>query len=168
MAGALPLSIDEIDEHNTAHRDALEDDYTSLGRQLERRGVDIDVVKRKVADFSVALPTWGVGRGGTRFAKFPIPGEPTNIHEKLEDCAVVQQLSRATPRVSPHFPWDFVDDYDGLREEAAALGLGGMFRGSVQVGASQGEYLARRARSSQIYARRSYSTKRCVHRCRSG
>ena len=70
------------------------------------------------------MPSWGSGRGGTRFAKFPIPGEPTNIHEKLEDCAVVQQLSRVTPRVSPHFPWDKVSDYAALREEAAELGLG--------------------------------------------
>jgi len=73
---------------------------------------------------SIAVPTWGAGRGGTRFCKFPIPGEPTNIHEKLEDCAVVHQLSRITPRVSPHFPWDKVRDYKALREEAAAFGLG--------------------------------------------
>ena len=70
------------------------------------------------------MPSWGAGRGGTRFAKFPFPGEPTNIHEKLEDCAVINQLCRATPRVSPHFPWDKVSDYAALREEAAALGLG--------------------------------------------
>src|SRR6185312_5716734 len=96
----------------------------SLGRQLERRGIAIDAVKQQIAGFGVALPTWGSGTGGTRFAKFPIPGEPTNIHEKLEDCAVVQQIMRTTPRVSPHFPWDVTDDYDALREEAAALGLG--------------------------------------------
>ena len=70
------------------------------------------------------VPSWGAGRGGTRFAKFPIAGEPTNIHEKLEDCAVINQLSRVTPRVSPHFPWDKVSDYTALREEAADLGLG--------------------------------------------
>ena len=69
-------------------------------------------------------PRWGAGRGGTRFAKFPIAGEPTNIHEKLEDCAVIHQLCRVTPRVSPHFPWDKVGDYAALREEAADLGLG--------------------------------------------
>jgi L-rhamnose isomerase/sugar isomerase len=86
--------------------------------------VDIGAVKKKVADFSVAIPTWGAGTGGTRFAKFPIPGEPTNIHEKLEDCALVQQLCRMTPRVSPHFPWDRTDDYVGLRQEADSLGLG--------------------------------------------
>lgn len=70
------------------------------------------------------MPSWGTGRGGTRFAKFPIAGEPTNIHEKLADCAVINQLSRLTPRVSPHFPWDKVSDYGALREEAANLGLG--------------------------------------------
>lgn len=119
-----PLSRDEIIERNAAGADALHDDYNSLGRQLARRGIAIDAVKARIADFSVAIPSWGAGRGGTRFAKFPIPGEPTNIHEKLEDCAVVQQLSTVTPRVSLHFPWDQVSDYGALREEAADLGLG--------------------------------------------
>jgi L-rhamnose isomerase/sugar isomerase len=120
----LPLGADEIASHNAAHRAAIDEDYDALGRTLARRGIDIDTIKHRVAGFSVAVPSWGTGRGGTRFAKFPIPGEPTNIHEKLEDCAVVQQLSTITPRVSPHFPWDKVSDFTGLREEAAALGLG--------------------------------------------
>jgi len=124
MTGDLPLAQDDIGRLNARLTDALDDDFDSLGRQLGRRGVDIGAVKAKVADFSVAVPSWGAGRGGTRFAKFPIAGEPTNIHEKLEDCAVIQQLGRATPRVSPHFPWDKVSDYRALREEAAALGLG--------------------------------------------
>jgi L-rhamnose isomerase / sugar isomerase len=119
----LPLSQDQIESSNAIATAVLDDDYDSLGRQLTRRGRDIDAVKARVAAFSVAIPTWGAGRGGTRFAKFPIAGEPTNIHEKLQDCAVVNQLCRATPRVSPHFPWDEVSDYGGLREEAAALGL---------------------------------------------
>jgi L-rhamnose isomerase/sugar isomerase len=102
---------------------ALDEDYAALGRKLERVGIAIDTIKDRVAGFSVAVPSWGAGRGGTRFAKFPIPGEPTNIHEKLEDCAVVNQLCRVTPRVSPHFPWDRVSDYKALREEAAAFGL---------------------------------------------
>lgn len=124
MAASLPLSTDQIEAHNAERIVALEDDYASLGRQLGRRGLDIDAIKGRVGKFSVAVPSWGAGRGGTRFAKFPIPGEPTNIHEKLEDCAVVNQLSRATPRVSPHFPWDKVRDYKALREEAESLGLG--------------------------------------------
>lgn len=120
----LPLSADLIAEHNAAHASELGEDYEALGRKLARGGVDIDALKRRVAGFSVAVPSWGAGRGGTRFAKFPIPGEPTNIHEKLEDCAVINQLCRLTPRVSPHFPWDKVSDYGALREEAASLSLG--------------------------------------------
>lgn len=120
----LPLSADLIAEANARHADALDEDYDALGRKLARTGIDIDAVLGRVASFSVAVPSWGAGRGGTRFAKFPIPGEPTNIHEKLEDCAVINQLSRVTPRVSPHFPWDKVSDFAALREEAATLGLG--------------------------------------------
>jgi len=121
---SLPISADLIQTHNAQRHEALRDEYDSLGRSLARRHIDIDTIKSKVAQFSVALPSWGSGRGGTRFARFPIAGEPTNIHEKLADCAVVQQLSRITPRVSPHFPWDRVSDYAALRAEADELGLG--------------------------------------------
>ncbi|HEX7752992.1 MAG TPA: L-rhamnose catabolism isomerase [Novosphingobium sp.] len=120
----LPLSEDLIAEANAREIAALDEDYDALGRKLARSGVAIDAVLDRVVAFSVAVPTWGAGRGGTRFAKFPIPGEPTDIHEKLEDCAVINQLCRMTPRVSPHFPWDKVSDFGALREEAAALGLG--------------------------------------------
>jgi L-rhamnose isomerase/sugar isomerase len=121
---SLPLSADQIASLNAGQLTALTDDYGSLGRQLARRSIDIAAVTEKVAAFSVAVPTWGAGRGGTRFARFPIAGEPTNILEKLEDCAVVNQLCCITPRVSPHFPWDKVDDYAALREWAASLNLG--------------------------------------------
>ncbi|MFM2099531.1 MAG: hypothetical protein RLZZ366_1070 [Pseudomonadota bacterium] len=120
----LPLSADQIAALNAPQIATLEDEYSSLGRKLSRAGIDIDAIKEKVAAFSVAVPSWGSGRGGTRFAKFPIAGEPTNIYEKLEDCSVVNQLSTITPRVSPHFPWDKVSDYTALKQEAASLGLG--------------------------------------------
>jgi L-rhamnose isomerase/sugar isomerase len=51
-------------------------------------------------------------------------GEPTNLDEKLEDCAVIQQLCRITPRVSLHFPWDAITDPKSVRERAERLGLG--------------------------------------------
>ncbi len=124
MMRERPLAQDQIDGLNAGQIEALRDDYDSLERQLARRGCGIDSIKAELANFSVAVPSWGVGRGGTRFAKFPLPGEPANIHEKLEDCAVAHQLARIVPRVSPHFPWDKVQDYKALREEAAAFGLG--------------------------------------------
>ena len=60
--------------------------------------------------FRVAVPSWGVGTGGTRFARFPGPGEPRDIYEKLEDCATIFKLVRSTPAVSLHIPWDKPDE----------------------------------------------------------
>ncbi len=120
----LPLAPEAIELHNRKHLDSVHEDYEALGRRLARRGIAIDAVKQRVSEFSVAIPSWGVGVGGTRFAKFPIPGEPTNVYEKLADCAVTNQLCRMTPRVSMHFPWDKVDDPAGFREEAEQMGLG--------------------------------------------
>jgi L-rhamnose isomerase/sugar isomerase len=105
-------------------RAALTADYAALGEKLARSGVDIDAIKARAAAFSVAVPTWGVGTGGTRFARFPGPGEPRNIFDKLDDCAVINRLTGATPRVSLHIPWDKVPDLAELREKAASLGLG--------------------------------------------
>ncbi len=71
-----------------------------------------------VAGFKVAIPSWGVGTGGTRFGRFPGPGEPRNVFEKLEDCGVIHRLTGATPTVSLHIPWDRTDDLVALREHA--------------------------------------------------
>jgi L-rhamnose isomerase/sugar isomerase len=122
ISGPLPRDIVERD--NAERLPALEDDYASLGRMLGRRGRSIEAVKDALKSFAVAVPTWGLGVGGTRFAKFPLPGEPITLRDKLEDAAVVNQLGRLTPTVSPHFPWDRVEDPGELREEAAQLGLG--------------------------------------------
>ncbi|MCD2183469.1 L-rhamnose catabolism isomerase [Rhizobium sp. GN54] len=118
------ISKDLIAAENAKQASALASDYAHLGEQLARRGVDIDTVKRKVADYAVAVPSWGVGTGGTRFARFPGRGEPRNIFDKLEDCAVIHELTRATPTVSLHIPWDKVSDLSALKEKGAALGLG--------------------------------------------
>ena len=113
-----------IDSANSQLQQDLQDDYDALGGQLARRGIDIETITEKVAAFNVAIPSWGVGTGGTRFARFPLGGEPRHIFDKLDDCSVIQQLSRCTPTVSPHFPWDKVSDYQELKQHAQNLGLG--------------------------------------------
>jgi L-rhamnose isomerase/sugar isomerase len=122
MSYRIPDAL--IGEANAKFATAHDEDYGALGRRLERSGVDIDTITARVAAFAVAVPTWGVGTGGTRFARFPGPGEPRGIFDKLEDCATIQQLTRATPTCSPHFPWDKVSDYRELAERAKALGVG--------------------------------------------
>jgi L-rhamnose isomerase/sugar isomerase len=114
---------DFISRCNAPLRTELAADYDALSRQLQRRGIGIDPIMHAVAAFRVAVPSWGVGTGGTRFARFPGPGEPRNVFDKLEDCADIHALSGATPTVSLHLPWD-QGEPQALRERAHALGLG--------------------------------------------
>jgi L-rhamnose isomerase/sugar isomerase len=114
------VSADFLAAQNRRNEKALAEDYAALGRQLERRGIDIEKMTERAMAYAVAVPTWGVGTGGTRFARFPGPGEPRNIFEKIDDCGVIHQLTRTTPAVSPHIPWDKVDDYSALRQRAAS------------------------------------------------
>ncbi len=112
-----------IQAENAARLAHLQADYDALGAHLARRGIDIAAIKAKVAAYGVAVPSWGVGSGGTRFARFPGPGEPRHIFDKLDDCGVIQQLTRATPTVSLHIPWDKAPPAD-LKAKAESLGLG--------------------------------------------
>ncbi|MBO6507592.1 MAG: L-rhamnose catabolism isomerase [Roseibium sp.] len=100
----------------------LQRDYDTLGEQLDRRGIAIDEIKSRVSNYGVAIPSWGVGTGGTRFARFPGKGEPRNIFDKLEDCSVIHKLTRATPSVSLHIPWDKAEP-TLLKGKADELGL---------------------------------------------
>ena len=113
-----------IQDDNAARLAAVGEDYDALATRLRRRGIDVDAVRERVGGFGVAVPSWGVGTGGTRFARFPGPGEPRHVFEKIEDCGVIHQLTRATPRVSLHIPWDRCDDWSELRAAAASLQLG--------------------------------------------
>jgi len=118
------IASSHIQAHNEALRRHADNDYETLGEQLARRGVDIARIQQQVAAFGVAIPSWGVGTGGTRFARFPGQGEPRNVFDKLQDCGVIQQLARATPTVSLHIPWDKCSDWSALRQTANSYGLG--------------------------------------------
>ena len=92
------ISAEFIAEQNSKKESHLAEDHAALGRQLARRGVDIEAVTERAMDYAIAVPTWGVGTGGTRFARFPGPGEPRHVFDKIEDCGVIHQLTRTTPR----------------------------------------------------------------------
>lgn len=124
MTAHFEISDGFIAEQNQDAQAWLTEDYEHLGKQLQRRGVDIESLTERAQSFRVAVPSWGVGTGGTRFARFPGAGEPRGIYEKLADCATINKLVRATPTVSLHIPWDKPADAGELRAFADALGLG--------------------------------------------
>ena len=106
-------------EHAHARR------YEALAEHLDRQGgVSAERLVEAIRHFEVAVPSWALGTGGTRFGRFPGVGEPRDVYEKMDDIAVIHQLTGATPRVSLHLPWDEPDDPLELRGHAASLGLG--------------------------------------------
>jgi len=113
-----------VQKSNRRFKAQLGKELKSLEFSLKKRDIQIEDVLQKLCAFKVAIPSWGLMSGGTRFGKFPIPGLPRDIFEKLEDASVVHQLTRANPRVSLHYPWDKVADPIALRKYAKKMGLG--------------------------------------------
>jgi L-rhamnose isomerase / sugar isomerase len=74
-------------------------------------------------DLVIETPSWGYADSGTRFGVFPQPGRPRDVLEKVDDAAEVHRLTGTAGAVALHFPWDAVDDYDGLRAHISERGL---------------------------------------------
>lgn len=99
-------------------------DWNHLSDRLIRTGRDPEALVNRVRAFGVAVPSWGVSTGGTRFGRYPGEGEPRNLSEKLEDVAALHALTGAAPRVSLHIPWDIPSDATAVRQQASELGIG--------------------------------------------
>ena len=99
-------------------------DFDALAERLDRTGRNANALVESIRQFEVAVPSWALGTGGTRFGRFPGTGEPRDVFEKMEDCAQIHTLTGATPNVSLHIPWDEPEDPAALRDHASSLGLG--------------------------------------------
>ncbi len=97
--------------------------YSLLAEDLSARGINVRLLEQALHKFTIETPSWGYGNSGTRFGVFKEPGAARDIHERLSDAAQVHKMTGATPKVAIHIPWDKVDDWDALKEEAKELGV---------------------------------------------
>ena len=108
-----------IEEHNASflkeHRRRLE--FLTAGVK------NAETVIGKLIDFQVAIPSWALGTGGTRFGRFSGGGEPRTLEEKIEDVGLLHALNRSSGAISLHIPWDIPRNASGIRALAAQLGL---------------------------------------------
>jgi L-rhamnose isomerase/sugar isomerase len=123
MSKNFQIEADFIAEQNAKKAEELNEDFEYLAKKLKRRNLDIRQFVEKAKTLEVAVPSWGVGTGGTRFARFPNVGEPRGIYEKLEDCATINSLVRSTSAVSLHIPWDKPESAETLKNFATDRGL---------------------------------------------
>lgn len=112
--------LTEIDAEMVAGHEA---DLDHLRDALARRGRDAQPVIDALVAFDVAVPSWALGTGGTRFGRFPGGGEPRTTEEKLDDITAIDALTQANGAVSLHVPWDDPDDPAALREYGEMRGI---------------------------------------------
>lgn len=112
-----------IAEENRRQSSEHEQDLDQARGVLARKGIDPEAVIAEVGRFSVAAPSWALTAGGTRFGRFPIPGEPRTVEEKIDDIAMLNELTGANRTISLHVPWEEPSDPPGLRAYASEQGL---------------------------------------------
>jgi len=97
--------------------------YEYLATDLAKKGRDVNTIVNKLADFQVAIPSWALGAGGTRFGRFGYQGEPSNLEQKIDDVGILHALTQTAGAISLHIPWDVPKDYTTIKELAASHDL---------------------------------------------
>ncbi len=107
---------EQIDRQSRRDGSAHEVDLEHASRQLARRGVEFEAAIARLSALRIAVPSWALGTGGTRFGRFTQAGEPRDVIQKVEDVAAIDRLTRANGEISLHIPWDRPDDPAALRD----------------------------------------------------
>ncbi|OIN58303.1 TIM barrel protein [Arsenicibacter rosenii] len=117
------ISEQRIQELNHSLQDDHQFRFNFLAEWLDRRGIAVQEIIDQVAAFQVAIPSWALGTGGTRFGRFPAGGEPRNLEEKIEDIGLLHRLNRSSDSISLHIPWDIPKDVPALQQLLAENSL---------------------------------------------
>ncbi|AVR45631.1 sugar isomerase [Christiangramia fulva] len=119
----MKIDKNKIADHNGQFRESFDRDFGFVAENLSRKGIDVEKVVMKVSEFQVAVPSWALGAGGTRFGRFSYGGEPASLEQKLNDIGVLNDLTRTAGAVSLHIPWDTPKDVKAIKEVAASHGI---------------------------------------------
>jgi len=115
----MQIEQHQLDEHNIARLAAHRRRFDFLAEEIS----DVEAILQKLLDFQIAIPSWALGTGGTRFGRFPGGGEPRSLEEKMEDVGLLHTLNRSCDAISLHIPWDIPKNPAAIRALAAQLGL---------------------------------------------
>src|SRR5690606_13489161 len=100
------------------HRESF--DY--LSKLLEKQNRNPQDIVKKLREFQIAIPSWALGNGGTRFGRFSGGGEPRNLEEKIADVGLLHSLNRSSGAISLHIPWDIPADIPVIKALASSYG----------------------------------------------
>jgi len=109
----------QIDQFNEDHLNLHQKKFEFVGSSVK----NIDQILQKLIDFQIAIPSWALGTGGTRFGRFPGGGEPRSLEEKIEDIGLLHRLNNSSGAISLHIPWDIPTNANNIKALAAQNGI---------------------------------------------
>ncbi len=115
----MQLTKQVIQEHNKGLLAGHQKKFESIAGDVK----GLDQVMDKLKAFQVAIPSWALGTGGTRFGRFPGGGEPRSLEEKIEDVGLLHALNQSSGAISLHIPWDIPRDAKAIKALAAEKDL---------------------------------------------
>lgn len=115
----MRLEKDTIQQHNASLLAGHKRTFEFVAAGIE----NADAIIQKLIDFNVAIPSWALGSGGTRFGRFSGPGEPGSLEEKMEDVGLLHALNKSSGAISLHIPWDIPQNHSATKTLAAELGI---------------------------------------------
>ena len=117
------ISNKTIAAHNEALLSAHDKDFSHLASRLSERNIDTEKIISNLRNFQVAIPSWALGTGGTRFGRFPGGGEPGSLEEKIKDVGLLHRLNASSGAISLHIPWDIPDNAANIKALADEYNL---------------------------------------------
>lgn len=84
---------------------------------------DVNELLQKLIAFQIAIPSWALGTGGTRFGRFSGGGEPRSLEEKMEDIGLLHALNQSSGAISLHIPWDIPENINTIKALAVEHNL---------------------------------------------
>jgi L-rhamnose isomerase/sugar isomerase len=113
-----------IEKHQiTQHNEELAEKQANKFNFFKSEHPSAESFMQKLIDFQIAIPSWALGTGGTRFGRFSGGGEPRNLEDKMMDIGLLHQLNRSSGAISLHIPWDIPEDVVKIKNLASSLEL---------------------------------------------
>jgi L-rhamnose isomerase / sugar isomerase len=109
--------------HIADHNDSLLKKHESKLAFTRSEIENSESIIQKLVDFQIAIPSWALGTGGTRFGRFAGGGEPRSLEEKIEDVGLLHSLNNSSGAISLHIPWDIPQDYQAIKALVVQHGL---------------------------------------------
>lgn len=119
----MKIEQNHIQDTNKSGLQSHKENFDFLANNLSKKGANVEAIVSKLKDFQVAIPSWALGAGGTRFGRFSFYGEPSNLEQKIQDIGLIHSLTQTAGAVSLHIPWDIPQDYAAVKDLANGLNI---------------------------------------------